>query len=180
LQLGAYVATEVRSQSGHRRHAALGKALVFGSNRAELAGAPAESRHTAGIRAGASCDHFRAHRTGGVPRWCQSAGSRFALFCSPAPAAAQCPERPIRVIVSYPPGGGTDATARVVVPRLSELLGRQILIDNRPGAALRSAPISWRRRRRHRQQPQRVRGVHLQRDRQVDPGGEGRRNQGGI
>lgn len=51
-----------------------------------------------------------------------------------APVAAQYPERPIRVIVSYPPGGGTDVTARMIAPRLSELLGRQILIDNRPGA----------------------------------------------
>lgn len=44
------------------------------------------------------------------------------------------PERPIRLIVSYPPGGGTDVTARNITPKLSELLGRQIVIDNRPGA----------------------------------------------
>ncbi|MGH8634335.1 MAG: tripartite tricarboxylate transporter substrate binding protein [Burkholderiales bacterium] len=51
-----------------------------------------------------------------------------------ASALAQYPERPIRLIVSYPPGGGTDVTARAIAPRLSELLGRQVLIDNRPGA----------------------------------------------
>lgn len=44
------------------------------------------------------------------------------------------PERPIRLIVSYPPGGGTDVTARTITPKLSELLGKQIVIDNRPGA----------------------------------------------
>ncbi len=44
------------------------------------------------------------------------------------------PERPIRLIVSYPPGGGTDVTARTIVGRLSEGLGRQVVIDNRPGA----------------------------------------------
>lgn len=51
-----------------------------------------------------------------------------------AAALAEYPERPIRLIVSYPPGGGTDVTARAIAPKLSELLGRQILIDNRPGA----------------------------------------------
>ncbi len=44
------------------------------------------------------------------------------------------PERPIRLIVSYPPGGGTDVTARTIVAKLSEGLGRQVVIDNRPGA----------------------------------------------
>ena len=44
------------------------------------------------------------------------------------------PERPIRLIVSYPPGGGTDVAARTFTPKLAELLGRQIIVDNRPGA----------------------------------------------
>jgi len=44
------------------------------------------------------------------------------------------PDRPIRLIVSYPPGGGTDVTARQIVPLLSERLGKQIVIDNRSGA----------------------------------------------
>ena len=44
------------------------------------------------------------------------------------------PERPIRLVVSYPPGGGTDVTARTIVAKLSEGLGRQVVIDNRPGA----------------------------------------------
>ena len=49
-------------------------------------------------------------------------------------ACAQYPERPIRLIVSYPPGGGTDVTARQIAPMLSERLGKQIVIDNRSGA----------------------------------------------
>ena len=49
-------------------------------------------------------------------------------------AFAQYPERPIRLIVSYPPGGGTDVTARTIVGRYSDLLGKQVVIDNRPGA----------------------------------------------
>lgn len=55
-------------------------------------------------------------------------------FSAAAAFAQSYPERPIRLIVSYPPGGGTDVTARAVAPKLSEALGRQIVIDNRPGA----------------------------------------------
>jgi len=51
------------------------------------------------------------------------------------PALAQTyPDRPIRLIVSYPPGGGTDVTARTVGIKFSEMLGKQVVIDNRPGA----------------------------------------------
>ena len=57
-----------------------------------------------------------------------------ALACGPVAFADAWPERPIRLIVSYPPGGGTDVTARTIVGRLSERLGRQVVIDNRPGA----------------------------------------------
>ena len=44
------------------------------------------------------------------------------------------PERPIRLIIAYPPGGGTDVTARTMVAKFSEGLGKQVVIDNRPGA----------------------------------------------
>lgn len=53
-----------------------------------------------------------------------------------APALAQqYPTRPIRAIVPYAPGGGTDVAARPVAIRMSERLGQQIVIDNRPGAS---------------------------------------------
>jgi tripartite-type tricarboxylate transporter receptor subunit TctC len=45
------------------------------------------------------------------------------------------PVRPIRLIVPSSPGGGTDASARIILSRLSALLGQQIVIDYRPGAA---------------------------------------------
>ena len=56
------------------------------------------------------------------------------LLFAAAAAAQQYPNRPIRFLVGYPPGGPTDITARLVAPYLSEALGQQLVIDNRSGA----------------------------------------------
>jgi len=50
-------------------------------------------------------------------------------------ATASYPNRPVRVIVPYTPGGSSDAVARLLGQKLSELLGQQFVIDNRGGAA---------------------------------------------
>src|SRR5918996_4392445 len=50
-------------------------------------------------------------------------------------SAQAYPTKPIRVIVPYAPGGSTDVLLRIFAPRLSEVLGQQVVIDNRPGAA---------------------------------------------
>src|SRR3954463_4274471 len=55
------------------------------------------------------------------------------VFCATA-AAQDYPAKPIRMVVGFPPGGGTDVVARILAPRMSELLGQSIVIDNRPGA----------------------------------------------
>ena len=55
-----------------------------------------------------------------------------ALFA--APALAQYPARPVRMIVSIPPGGAPDIAARVLGQRLSESIGQQVVVDNRPGS----------------------------------------------
>ena len=55
------------------------------------------------------------------------------LMCS-AVAAQDYPSKPVRLVVGFPPGGGTDVVARMLQPRLGELLGQPIVIDNRPGA----------------------------------------------
>lgn len=49
--------------------------------------------------------------------------------------AQNYPTRPIRLLVAYPPGGGSDTLARIVAPRLVQLVGQQVVVDNRPGAA---------------------------------------------
>jgi tripartite-type tricarboxylate transporter receptor subunit TctC len=58
------------------------------------------------------------------------------LSLCPAPALAQpdYPNKPVRMIVGYTPGGGTDLAARYVAAALSELWGATVLVDNRPGA----------------------------------------------
>jgi tripartite-type tricarboxylate transporter receptor subunit TctC len=57
-----------------------------------------------------------------------------AATLTQAAVAAQWPERPVRMLVGFAPGGGTDATARAIAPKLTELLGQQVIVDNRPGA----------------------------------------------
>ena len=44
------------------------------------------------------------------------------------------PNKPIKVVITFPPGGSTDAVMRMLIPRLSEKLGQPIIVDNRPGA----------------------------------------------
>jgi tripartite-type tricarboxylate transporter receptor subunit TctC len=58
-----------------------------------------------------------------------------AALLAPSPAAAQSwPAKPIRLIVPSPPGDGSDLMARAVGAKLSEALGQQVVVDNRPGA----------------------------------------------
>ncbi len=60
-----------------------------------------------------------------------------ALACAASGAALaqhNYPNRPIRMIVVFPPGGGTDFMARVVAQNLSERLGQQVIVENRGGA----------------------------------------------
>jgi tripartite-type tricarboxylate transporter receptor subunit TctC len=56
------------------------------------------------------------------------------LLACPAIAQDAWPSRPIRVIVPYPPGGGSDTVARLIYPRVSARLGQSVIIENRGGA----------------------------------------------
>ena len=65
----------------------------------------------------------------------QLAAGVAALAAVPRVASAQAyPSRPVRLIVGYAPAGGTDITARLIGQWLSERLGQQFVIENRPGA----------------------------------------------
>ncbi len=56
-------------------------------------------------------------------------------FAAATASAQSYATRPVRLLVTYPPGGATDISARLLAPRLGESLGQQIIVDNRPGAS---------------------------------------------
>lgn len=62
-----------------------------------------------------------------------------ALACALAPSVASAqasyPSKPIRFIVPYPPGGGTDIVARLVAQKMTISMGQQVVVDNKPGAS---------------------------------------------
>ena len=59
----------------------------------------------------------------------------FALLLAlTAPAAAEYPDRPVRLIIPFPPGGSNDVVGRLVARQLSVKLGQQVVVDNRAGA----------------------------------------------
>jgi tripartite-type tricarboxylate transporter receptor subunit TctC len=71
--------------------------------------------------------------------WLRTAVLAAATLAAPFAAQAQngtdYPSKPIKLIVPYPPGGGTDVIARIVQERFAALLGQPVVIDNRGGAA---------------------------------------------
>jgi tripartite-type tricarboxylate transporter receptor subunit TctC len=63
-------------------------------------------------------------------------GAASLLLALTAPVAAQpaYPDHPIRLIIPFPPGGSNDVVGRVIAIKLSEVLGKQVVVDNRSGA----------------------------------------------
>jgi tripartite-type tricarboxylate transporter receptor subunit TctC len=74
----------------------------------------------------------------------RSCSIAFAVLSAPALAQAQAPssypDRPIRLVVAFPPGGATDTLARQLTQALGEALGQSVVIENKPGAG---GSIAW-------------------------------------
>ena len=68
-----------------------------------------------------------------VASFATAALAALALFSTHAEADAY-PSKPIRFVVAFPPGGGTDIIARSIAQKLAERLAQQVVVDNRPGA----------------------------------------------
>ncbi|WP_424968787.1 Bug family tripartite tricarboxylate transporter substrate binding protein [Dinoroseobacter sp. S375] len=58
-----------------------------------------------------------------------------AALATPTLAETSWPERPVRILVSFPPGGSSDLVARLLSEKLSDALGQQFVVENKPGAA---------------------------------------------
>ena len=73
---------------------------------------------------------IKAGRMIGLATW-----GLLALIAACPGAAQDYPNRPIKLFVGFPPGGGVDTSARVVAQEMSKALGQSIVIENKPGAA---------------------------------------------
>src|SRR2546421_3709992 len=58
--------------------------------------------------------------------------SLLLVICAGA-SAQTFPQRPVHVVIGFPPGGGIDTVARFLAPKMSESLGQPVVVDNRPG-----------------------------------------------
>jgi tripartite-type tricarboxylate transporter receptor subunit TctC len=103
------------------------------------------------LRDAAGSAEGNAREDTSMPRAWSSALIGLCLLASPAHAQSDYPSKPVKIIVPSAPGGGTDIAARVLAQHLSQSLGQQFFIDNRPGAgnmigieaAARSAPDGY-------------------------------------
>lgn len=66
--------------------------------------------------------------------WCAALATVAALAVSPPGSAQSYPVKPVKIIVAFAPGGGTDFIARFVAQRLSAAVGQQFIVENKPGA----------------------------------------------
>jgi tripartite-type tricarboxylate transporter receptor subunit TctC len=65
----------------------------------------------------------------------QATGAAAAMLAAPALFAQEWPAGPVRIVVGFPPGGGTDALARVVAQKLSVMWGQTVIVENKAGVS---------------------------------------------
>ncbi len=78
---------------------------------------------------------FQPKHTARVAAFCAGACLALPLYAAQADIAKQYPSKPIRFIVPFTAGAGTDTTARTIAQKLSDAWGQQVVVDNRTGAA---------------------------------------------
>ncbi len=66
--------------------------------------------------------------------WLLCGGFAVGTFFAGAALAQSYPVRPVRIVVGFVPGGGADSAARLLAQRLPDVLGQQVIVENRPGA----------------------------------------------
>ena len=81
---------------------------------------------------------------GGAAAWLLAA-SFIAVSATGSASAQAYPSRPITLVVPYPPGGATDAIARIIQDSMSQSLGQQIVVENIGGAGgmIAAASATW-------------------------------------
>ena len=70
--------------------------------------------------------------------WCDLLGLVLATSLAAGSATAQTakfPDKPIKILVGFSAGGGTDVVARILAQKMSESLGQTVVVENRPGAS---------------------------------------------
>jgi tripartite-type tricarboxylate transporter receptor subunit TctC len=76
----------------------------------------------------------RVKAAGGLPIRASMLAAMLALLGAQEAAAQKWPDKAVRIVTPFAPGGGTDVFARILAQRFSEVFGQQFIVDNRPGA----------------------------------------------
>jgi len=76
----------------------------------------------------------RVKAAGGLPIRASMLAAMLALLGAEEAAAQKWPDKGVRIVTPFAPGGGTDVFARILAQRFSEVFGQQFIVDNRPGA----------------------------------------------